>query len=261
MKTKLQGILVLAVAAVLVAGVAAQADEQKSWVSEDGHVIGLHAGHDAMFVSEDGETFDLSDLLDGETRTFGEGDKQVSVTRTGDVVAIDRTAAGATGKLELKCDVSRDSCQVITFADQPEKVMIMVKKSRECIGGVGDCEATVDVAIEDLDLGEGAHAIIRKVKCDDAGNCETFEDVHGGGEMEIIADVHRAGPGNVMILRTDGTEADHVMLRCPEGDATVRVAKAEAGDTFLCPKHSVPMEQVEGGAFIRKFHVKTGDDD
>ena len=64
-----------------------------------------------------GQTFDLADLVDGETRIFGEGEKQVTVTRVGDVVSIDRAEHGESHKLELKCDVSQDSCQIITFEE------------------------------------------------------------------------------------------------------------------------------------------------
>ena len=38
--------------------------------------------------------------------------------------------------------------------------------------------------------------------------------------------------------------SDSVLLRCTEGDATITVKKEEAKDTFLCPKHSTPMEPV-----------------
>ena len=45
----------------------------------------------AMFIHQEGaERFDVSDLADGETRVFGTGAKQVSATRTGDIVTLSR---------------------------------------------------------------------------------------------------------------------------------------------------------------------------
>ena len=107
--------------------------------------------------------FDLADLRDGETRTFGEGDKLVTVTREDDIVTIVRAESGEERKLEINCQIDKDTCQVMTFEDEPEKVMIIVKKTRECVHGEGDCGAAIDVHVDDLDFGEGSHAIIRKV--------------------------------------------------------------------------------------------------
>lgn len=255
MKSKLQQIGILAIGAVLIAGAPAWAGEESTWVTEDEHVISLSGDH-AVSLSGDADVFDLSDLLEGETRTFGAGDRQVTVTRDGDVVTIDR--GGADGKLEILCHVDTDTCRVMTFGDDPDKVMIMVKKIRQCVNGVGDCEPAVEASVSDLNW-TGTRAIIRKVKCDDQGNCEEFEDVHAGdGEVEIIADIQRSGHGNVMILRSDELGGDRVLLRCPEGDATIRVDREEAEDTFLCPKHSLPMQKAPA-KLIRKIRVEEDD--
>jgi hypothetical protein len=261
MTTKLQGVLILAIAAALCIGAAAWAEEEKdrTWVMQEGHAMALDTGHDAMFISEDG-AFDVADLRDGETRTFGEGDKQVTVTRDGDIVTIDRAEQGEAGRLEIKCQVDKDTCQVMTFEDDPQKVMIIVKKTRECVDGEGDCDATLDVHLDDLDLGKGMHTIIREVRCDDTGNCEEFEDVHSGAQVEVRTDVDDDGVGNVLILESDELGGDKVVLRCPEGDSQVTVDKEEADDTFLCPKHSIPMERSPERVLIKKIKVqKQGD--
>lgn len=261
MTTKLHGVLILVIAVALCIGTAAWAEEEKehTWVSREGHAMALHADHDAMFISEEG-AFDVSDLQDGETRTFGEGDKQVTVTRDGDIVTINRMEEGDAGPIEIKCHVDKDSCQVLSFEEDPEKVMIIVKKTHECVEGEGDCEATLDVHLDDLKLGKGMHTIIREVRCDDEGNCEEFEDVHSGAQVEIRADMHHDGHGNVMILKADEFDGNKVMLRCPEGDSSVMVDKEEADDTFLCPKHSIPMERGPQKVLIKKLKIEEKDD-
>jgi hypothetical protein len=50
---------------------------------------------------------------------------------------------------------------------------------------------------------------------------------------------------------------DKVSLRCPEGDTTMRVDKSEAEDVFLCPKHSVPLEQVKSKGRVHEIKVRT----
>ena len=262
---KTLSIVVIALLALGIAGSAWGGDEKGTWVSDDGHAMAIHSGH-AMFISDEGgENFDLSDLRNGESRTFGEGDKQITATRMDDVVTINRDARGDEKALQIKCAVDQDTCQVITFDDDPEKVMIVVKKTRSCINDVGDCDATVDITLDRLGNLDGSqvHAIVRKIKCDDEGNCEETEDVvgHGGhGLVEVIADFDGTDPhGNVMILESGEAAFGQTTLRCPEGDSTVRVDAEEADDTFLCPKHSVPMEKVSMPHFIRKIHLEEGD--
>jgi hypothetical protein len=262
MTRKLQGALILVVVAALgaTAAWAQNCDEKEEnvWVAKDA-MMAIHGHQEGMFISEDGEKFDLSDLADGETRTFGEGDKTITATRVGDTVTIDREGEGDERPLKIKCAVDTDTCEVMTFDGEPGKVMIMVKKTRDCVPGEDDCEAIVDVTLDDFELGEGTHAIIRKIHCNDEGDCEKFEDVHGVGEMEIHADVHHGGHGNVMIFKTDEVVGNQVMLRCPEGDSTVMIDKEEADETFLCPKHSVPMEKGAEKVFIKKIRLEEDD--
>ena len=147
MKQKSLGIFVVAMVAVLFTSLVSAGDAE--WVTDENQTIEFHAHADAMFFDESGESFDLGELRDGETRTFGEGQKQVTVTRVGDVVTIVRDESGENFKTEIQCDTGRDTCQVITFSDDPEKVMIMIQKTRECVNGVGDC-GDLDIAIGDI---------------------------------------------------------------------------------------------------------------
>jgi len=252
-------ILIPTLAILLIAGTLAWAGEEENvWVQADGKTVTLHSDQNAMFISDDGVTFDLSDLLPGETRQFGEGAKQVTATRVGDAVTIQRLATGTEGSLEFQCELNRDTCKVITFADNPEKVMIMVEKTRECVNGVGDCDATLDVTLDDLNLGEGAHAIIKMVKCDDTGNCEETEEIHGSHSVEVSADV--VGGEHPKMVFVHAAAADgKVKLVCPEGDATIRVNAEQADDTFLCPQHSIPMEKAEEHGVVRRIKIEKQD--
>jgi len=249
--------------AVLIFGAPVVAGDKGMWVTDSGHSVEL-AGSHAMMLHEGGETFDLSDLRDGETRDFGEGAKQITVTREGDDVLIVREQAGDEAALELKCHVADDTCQVVTFEDDPEKVMIVVAKTRTCVSedGDGDCEANIDVMLDHIGgLGDaGHHAIIRKVKCDDEGNCEEFEDIIKR-EMSVTADFTADHAGNIMVLAGAPHMEGKVMLVCPEGDSTVHVDQEEAEDTFLCPKHNVPMDVSKHPAhpMVRKIRVKQAD--
>ena len=67
-----------------------------------------------------------------------------------------------------------------------------------------------------------------------------------GGHPHVM---HLDGHANV--LRFDDGK---VVLTCPEGDAKIHVEQEEAEDTFLCPKHSVPMEKVE--AAVHKIVIE-----
>ena len=251
MKQKSLGIFVVAMVAVLLTGLLSAGDAK--WVTDEDQTIEIHAHAEAMFFDENGESFDLAELADGETRSFGEGEKQVIVTRVGHVVTIVREESDERSKLEIQCDTGRDTCKVITFEDDPEKVMIMVKKTRECVNGVGDC-GDVDIAIDHI--GEGGRAIIRTVKCGDAGDCRHFEKVVGGPELIAIHDLEGVPHREMMIIHSGEMDSDSVLLRCPEGDSRIHVDRAEAEDTFLCPKHSVPMVKAPKNQFIRKIRVE-----
>ena len=249
MKQKSLGFFVVAMVAVLFTGLVSAGDAK--WVTDEDQTVEIHAHAEAMFFDENGESFDLAELRDGETRTFGEGQKQVNVTRVGDVVTIVRDESDEKSKLEIQCDTGRDTCQVITFSDDPEKVMIMIQKTRECVNGVGDCD-DLDIAIGDI--GEGGHAIIRTVKCGDAGDCQNFEKIIGGSETISIREFE-GGPHHRMMFIHADEHGDQVLLSCPEGDSRIHVAQEEADDTFLCPKHSVPMVKRDKNHFIRKIQI------
>ena len=271
MKSKLILSLVVALGLALVVAVA---DEKNVWVSADGDHHSVHGN--MMFIGEEGDAFDLSDLADGETRIFGTGEKQVSVTRTGDAATITRRASGDESGMEITCRLGQDTCKVITDDGDPEKVMIMIQKTRECVNGEGDCDAHAEMMDVGVFGGDAQTIVIRKtVECDDDGNCT--EDVsqmghpHGEGHavIEMITDGGQGGDvivvgeggnwvgdhakGDVVFIAAD----DKISLRCPEGDTTMRVEKTEGDAVFLCPKHSVPLEKVKTKGSVHEIKVRT----
>jgi hypothetical protein len=217
----------LAAATGLLAWAAAAAG-QGVWVSNDGksHVIGAGT-HSIMIDDEGGERFNLADLRDGETRVFGRGDKQLTATRDGDEVELTRPARGKESALRVTCQLSSDQCSVVTFGDEPDKVMVLVQKERVCVDGEGDCDVDIDIVRGIGGHESGARVIVTDLDCADA-DCEEL-----------------AGPeGPMKIIRVHAShESSHVSLRCPKGDTTMRVDTDDADKTYLCPKHSLRLEK------------------
>ena len=233
-----------------------------TWTSDDGSVHVVPDGQHAVFFSTHGANeFNLADLADGETRTFGEGDRQITVHREGEIATITRDAAGEAEALDVTCELQRDTCTVMQF-DDSDRIMISIAKTRECVGGEGDCT--------DFVFGGGVHdgghlaqvVVDAIVDCQPDGESEC-EDLH-----EILAYGGPAGHRVIRIETTDdgegaehstirlrglsgggnwiGADDDSVVLRCSEGDATLTVDAEEADDIFLCPKHSTPLERIAG---------------
>ena len=197
------------------------------WVSNDGqaHVVARSAHAILLEEEEGGERFDLADLRDGETRVFGQGAKQLTARRTGDEVVLERVAQGDQEALRVSCRLPSDHCSVVTFADEPEKVMLVVEKMRTCVGDDAECSADIDVDLMSSGIGSSAHrVIVENVECK-GDDCTAVE----------------SGPAVVRIRHS--ADSDTVALRCPEGDTTMRVARDDADATYLCPKHSVPLER------------------
>jgi len=279
MKRLIQG-LALASLVLVMAAVSTPAGEG-TWVSDSGQVHAIRGGNAVFVTEDDAERFDLSDLADGETRTFGSGPRAVTVSRSGSEATITRRASGDdVSAIEITCQLNDDTCTVLTFPSDPDKVMVAIEKERTCLDGAGDC---------DFSLAGGEGHIVVDIDCDgdDGGDCneihtmqleglaelhknftvETTDDeggassrivirrIGGDGAKEDSVFVTRAGTSVLGGMhRMHALHGDSVMLSCSEGDATIMVAKDEAEDTFLCPKHSTPMEQVKGPGTLRVIH-------
>lgn len=274
MKSKLILSLVIVLGLALVAAVAG---EKNVWVSDDGDHHSVHGN--VMVIGEDGDAFDLSDLADGETRIFGTGEKQVSVTRSGDDATIIREAGGDESAMEITCHLGQDTCKIMTADGDPEKVMIMIQKTHECVDGEGDCDMHVNMMDVGMFGGDAQTIVItKKVECDDEGNCT--EDIsemghphghHAEGHAVIEMITEGGHDGDVIVVGEGGnwvgdhgkgdmvfiSADDKISLRCPEGDTTMRVEKTEAEEVFLCPKHSVPLEKVKSKGRVHEIKVRT----
>lgn len=280
MKRLIQGFALASLVLVLAAG--STPAGEGTWVSGSGKVHAIHGGN-AVFVSEDNaERFDLSDLADGETRTFGAGPRAVTVSRSGDVATITRSGSGDdVSAIDITCQLNDDTCTVLTFPDDPEKVMVAIEKERICVNGEGDCDFTfvdghggghivVDIDCDGDDCGEFHTAHLKRLEeLHDIFTVETAGDGDdpsrivirsiGGGANEDNVFVTKVGASSFGgVHRIRALHGDSVMLVCSEGDATIMVKKDEADDTFLCPKHSTPMEQVKRhGSDVRV--IRTGE--
>ena len=81
-----------------------------------------------MMVADGATSYDLSELYDGETRIFGFGERQVSAVRDGDNVSISRPQSDDDDDL-MTCKIGRDTCHVMTYDDDPEKVSVMIART------------------------------------------------------------------------------------------------------------------------------------
>jgi len=257
MTPKLTRVAVFALALGL-AGWSGAAAGEKTWVTDDAEVIQLHAAHAWSLHADDAEEFDLSDLADGETRVFGEGDKQVTVSRQGDEVTISHPPKRDGSPMSLVCDLDRDECKILTFEEGPARTAIVIRKHVDCGGDDEDC---AHVELTNLAIGgESSRIMIHKsIDCDGEDCAEAEQMIRLGGKQSF-ATVHVVTDGSTVddeqdILVLSGADDAHgfvvigaddaVMLRCPEGDTTMRVALDEANETYLCPRHSVPLEKVD----------------
>jgi hypothetical protein len=275
MKRFFQGVALMGLALILVAGSATAGEG--TWVSDKGKVHAIHSGN-AVFVSDDGaEKFNLSDLRDGESRTFGTGDKAVTVSRRGDEATISRASSGDdVSAIDVLCRLDEDNCTVLTFANDADKVMVAIEKERTCVNGEGDCDFALGQAhgmghvVVDIDCDGDDCEDLHTMQLSELSNTFTVETAGDGSESSRIV-IRRVGDAaakaeNVFVTKMGASgmgelhefralHGDSVMLTCSEGDATIMVKKEEKDDTFLCPKHSTPMEASKGDG---NFHVIRG---
>ena len=109
-----------------------------------------------------------------------------------------------------------------------------------------------------------AHVLMERLgACDEGEDCQGFQVIRGDG-----------GAGNMIMLQSEGAggswvqgdgkmitidslgnhvfvTSDDLTLRCPEGDTTTTIKKDLRNQTFLCPQHSVPLEEVKRPAMHR----------
>lgn len=219
-------------------------------------VLGAAAAADDPFEAGTATRQDLSDMKDGETRTFGEGKAQVTAIRKGDDIEI--SFPGEDGARSLHCKAGSGSCFVTTHGDGEHGAIIVKHGTTDLAqesafvwtseGGDGK-----SMAFHPED-GEREIQVIAEV--DDEGG-EPKVTVISPGDAGAVWDVQEsgaAGDGTVKIIRV---EIKGSVLRCPEGDTTMRVEEGDTA-TYLCPKHNVALEKAKGpGTFEHGVKVRT----
>ena len=202
---------------------------------------------------EEMQTLKLQDLADGETRTFGEGDHKVTVTRKGDQLSVNvEGMEGLHGKHVMIGTAGHDI---------------------DCDNEKGDCNLWVSEDGNVIKLGAGGidgNAMFFSDEGDAHGNV-VIEAVGDGGDIEKEVRVIRIGEGGEGgphiikmiggLMGPDG-HGDHTVLRCEEGDTTMVLDTVEAEEVFFCPKHKTELKKVARKIIETKFEVHSeGDDD
>lgn len=239
-----------------------------AWACGEGKVIKVGTAGVWNLNADEGEGFNVADLADGETRVFGETDRQVTVTRNGDEVTISYPAGQEGSPVSVVCDLDRDDCRIVTFEEGPARTAIVIRKSTDCDDAAGDCAR---VLLTELSIGDEPTRMLIRKKIDCAGDdcVEAEETVQIGGKqsfatVQVMTDgLTVAGSEDVMLLgQGEGAygfvvlgDGDGVVLRCPEGDTTMRVDREEADRTYLCPMHSLPLEKAPAAAIPRKVKI------
>lgn len=221
-----------------------------TWVAPDGSQRRVEMRH-AAFIGE-GETIDLKDLADGERRVIVRGEKQIEISREGDLGRIVRLASGDQPEHVVSCRLTTDTCRLIVGNGDDAKVALMIEKHRECIDGHGDCDP--ELAEPDV---EGATRIVvrSRVVCDDSGKCETHNEVDGNGSAEDLVVVEGV-PNAHTVMVVGGPQGN--MLRCPEGDTTMHVAEKDLARSYTCPQHGLMLEKVAARTPMRTIRVEAG---
>lgn len=251
----------LAVIVIVLLTMGASSTSEMTWTVKTGDDI----------LEGEGTTFNLAELADGETRTFGPAEKQFTVSRKGNIVTMTHAGSEDSAKLETICNLDKDSCKIITFDGESGKTAIVVEKSGGCCEGDRDC---IDLATTlDLDQADGHVTVMKKFISGVEHGCQKMKDVliSGDDETRAFAFVTHDGTAlehmeNLMVIGQDGhtiviPAGDEIMLRCPEGDTTMTVSKDEADEVFLCPRHSVPMEKTAGAKQVHKIMIRMDEDE
>ena len=144
----------------------------------------LAAAPGAGKASDSPQKFNLADLADGESRTFGEGDHAITATRHGDDVTITYKGEDKAGVHTLHCAVGRDNCYATTFSGDGKATMVMLSKTA-APGKEGQERVVTKVVLAD------SSADPKSLKVFASGD-EGSEDVVISGSQAVpgIVDVH-----------------------------------------------------------------------
>jgi len=215
----------------------------------------LHGRHMIM----EGERIDLSDLADGETRTFGEGEHRITATRAGELITI------AVGDIEMvsdfTCNALEDHCFVILASDN-DAVKLVVAKGSEGNGHVNKQIMVMTFGDGEMD---GDHEFV--FSHEDGALVELMVSAQGDGPHWVSRE-----DGDVMVFRTMNGEgdmhtrhllhADTTTLRCPEGDTTMHLQEGDEEEgPFYSPKHDIRLEKIDLFRHLRQLRLHVQEDD
>jgi hypothetical protein len=185
---------------------------------------------------DDAGVIDLSDLRDGETRTFGSGEHAIDVTREGDVIRITLPRGDGDDAKVIDCKLGGSGGCYAFSTDHTVGVKMIVVD--------GDDDGAIKRKIEVIKIGE------------DGGNVFHHRDANvlawstaGDGDLDVLAAAHVLHLG-------DGKR----VLRCPEGDTTMRLEKDD-DRTFYCPQHNVELDEVEIERIMKRIVIDTDEDE
>lgn len=196
-------------------------------------------------AGDDVESHDLSRLQDGETLVLGEGEGRITVTREGDEVLVE--LPGEPGEEPRKLRWKTDGGPHFAYRIDTDGGHAVVF-DRESVAADEKQVEVLAVRTSDEGLGERLTVLLDRLGLS-AGQAETSED---DGETTIVVKRAKgqplkwvtAGEGEGVAGVVVELEDDRKVLRCPEGDTTMRVDRDEPR-TFYCPQHNVVLEEVE----------------
>ena len=202
--------------------------------------------HNVFF--SDGERIDLTDMYDGETRYFGAGDHQITVTREGNEIRITMDRGDGDESRTFRCDVDDDDCFVITTGgDDSARVMIRRKSGSFGLLDGGGSENIMVMSAGDHDGnfvfsgGDDPSGLHLMFSADDPDFNWVQEGDHEGHHARVLR------------MHVDGNS----FLRCPEGDTTMHLRKGEDDEgPYYCPRHNLELTKVKGHGMLREMLQK-----
>lgn len=221
------------------------------WVSNDGTRHEVHGRTLLVGESGDGKVFDVAELADGETRVFGTGVKQIVASRRGDLVTLTRESeAGRHPGLDLECRVDADTCQVITFEDDPDRVLVMAEKVRRCDNGVGDCDE------DPVRFGERGTAVFveKRVDCGDTESCGDIVHLTDDSGADATAFLRHFDGHGMAFIRIDGDL--HTMFG-EEGVETHDLSELLDGETRIFGSGERQVTAIRTGDEVRLIQEAT----
>ncbi|GEM_PF-5575649 len=175
-----------------------------------------------------GDVVKLEKLEDGETRVIREGDPEITATRDGRTIRIVTKNDGSEQEImEVLCtgsDGCDDKILVRLDSDAAEDLDILTKVISSTI------------SYESLSGDDGASPKKHVFVFQGAGENDDASNVFSGSHQIFLSQAGGEEAGILQKLRSP-------LLRCPEGDATLRITEEDAEQAFFCPRHGIEMEK------------------